>query len=100
MPAGIGRLKLRTGQRGVEIYQKYRGEIDVVLLDLVMPVMSGKDAFTELKRLNSDVKVLLSSGFRHDDRVDEVLDAGAVDYIQKPYSLFDLSRTIKRIIKR
>lgn len=97
---GYRTLEAENGQRGVEIYQKYRGEIDVVLLDLVMPVMSGKDAFTELKRLNSDVKVLLSSGFRHDDRVDEVLDAGAVDYIQKPYSLFDLSRTIKRIIKR
>jgi PAS domain S-box-containing protein len=91
-------LKAENGLQGIELYQHHQHDICAVLLDLVMPVMSGKEAFTELKIINPEVKVLLSSGFRHDARVDEILNAGADGYIQKPYSLFDLSKAIKNLL--
>jgi len=95
---GYKTLKAENGLQGAKLYQQYQHDICVVLLDLVMPVMSGKEAFAALKKINPKVKVLLNSGFRHDSRVDEILNAGAAGYIQKPYSLFDLSKTIKGLV--
>lgn len=91
-------LTAADGRQGVELYRQQQHEISAVLLDLVMPVMTGKEAFLALKQINPQVKVLLSSGFRQDTRVDEILTAGAVGFIQKPYSLYDLSRTISQIL--
>ncbi len=70
-----------------------------MLLDMVMPVMAGKETFHALKTINPKVKVLLSSGFRHDSRVDEILEAGATGFIQKPYPLYSLSSAIKNALQ-
>ena len=91
-------LTAANGRQGVELYRQQQHEISAVLLDLVMPVMTGKEAFLALQQINPQVKVLLSSGFRQDTRVDEILTAGAAGFIQKPYSLYDLSRTISQIL--
>ncbi|MBE9487192.1 MAG: cache domain-containing protein [Chloroflexi bacterium] len=88
-------LTAQNGEEGVALYQKHHQEVRAVLLDMVMPVMAGKETFHALKTINPKVKVLLSSGFRHDSRVDEILQAGAVGFIQKPYPLYSLSSAIK-----
>lgn len=95
---GYTTLQAENGLQGVELYQQHQGDICVVLLDLAMPVMSGKEAFVALKKINPEVKVLLNSGFRHDSRVDEILSVGSAGYIQKPYSLFDLSKAVKDML--
>ena len=91
-------LTAADGSQGVELYRQQQDEISAVLLDLVMPVMSGKEAFLALKQIDPQVKVLLSSGFRQDTRVDEILSAGAADFIQKPYSLHGLSQAISQLL--
>ncbi len=86
------------GEAGVALYRERREDIDVVLLDLIMPVMDGKETYRLLREIDPEVKVLLSSGFRQDCRVEEILATGANGFIQKPYSLYTLSSSIKDVL--
>ena len=87
-----------NGAAGVALFQEQHRTIALVLLDLMMPVMSGKETYAALKNFDPAVKVLLSSGFRHDTRVDEILSSGADGFIQKPYSLHNLSVAVSQIL--
>lgn len=98
LECGYQVVSAADGRRGVNIYREQRNQVAAVLLDLVMPVMSGKETFNALKKINPAVKVLLSSGFRQDNRVDEILAVGAKGFIQKPYSLSDLSKAIRQVL--
>lgn len=91
-------LTAENGKEGVEKYQQFAGGIKAVLLDMAMPVMSGRDAFVEMKKINPDVKVLLSSGFRQDDRIEEILGLGVKEFLQKPYTIASLALAIKKVI--
>jgi len=62
--------------------------------------MSGKEAYIEIKKTNPHVKVLLTSGFRLDQRVKEVLQLGVKGFIQKPFSLVELSKKIAEVIEQ
>jgi len=87
-----------NGREGISIYSSRKNEIKSVLLDMAMPVMSGKEVYLELKKINPEVKVLLASGFRQDDRVQETLALGVNGFIQKPYSITELSKKIKKMM--
>ncbi len=91
-------LTAENGKEGVERYQHQQAGIKAVLLDMAMPVMSGREAFMEMKKINPDVKVLLASGFRKDDRVEEILGLGVKDFLQKPYTLTSLALAMKKVI--
>lgn len=96
--AGYTVLTAGDGKEGVEMYREKQGGIAAVILDMVMPIMSGKEAYIQLKKINPAVKVLLVSGFRHDSRVDEVMQMGVNAFLQKPYNLENLTRTIREIL--
>lgn len=88
----------KNGEECVKLYEQNYNEIKAVVLDMSMPVISGKDAFLKMKNINPEVKVLLSSGYRKDDRVEESIKLGVKDFIQKPYSLEKLSVKIYNVI--
>jgi PAS domain S-box-containing protein len=90
-------LIAKDGKEAVEIYEKKLDEIDVVLLDMVMPNMDGGKAYDRMKEINSNVKVLLSSGFSIDGEATEILERGCNGFIQKPFTLEKLSRKIREI---
>jgi len=96
---GYNVIAAENGRAGVDLYRNRHNIIDAVLLDMAMPGMSGKEVYAELKNINPEVKVLLASGFRQDYRVDEVMKLGVTGFIQKPYSLSELSRKVKEITK-
>jgi len=96
--AGYTVLTAENGLDGVEKYRRHQSELKAVLLDMAMPVMSGREAFAEMKKINPDVKVILASGFRKDDRVEEVLALGVKDFLQKPYTLAGLTLAMKKVI--
>jgi PAS domain S-box-containing protein len=86
------------GKEGVDIFRERCHEIAVVLLDMVMPTMSGKEAYIEIKKIDPGVKVLLTSGYRDDQRVRDTLKLGIDAFIQKPFSMVELSRKISEIV--
>ncbi|RPI72486.1 MAG: response regulator, partial [Desulfobacteraceae bacterium] len=87
-----------NGEEAVDIFKKHREEIKVVLLDMVMPKMSGKQAYIELAKIKKDVKVLLASGFKKDSRVESIMRLGIKGFIQKPYALIKLANHIHEVI--
>jgi DNA-binding NarL/FixJ family response regulator len=80
------------------LYDTHRNSIDLVVLDLIMPGMGGGDTFDELKKIDPDVKVLLSSGYCIDGQAREILNRGCRGFIQKPYNMEALSQKINDIL--
>ena len=84
------------GRQACEVYSSHSNQIDMVLLDMVMPGTTGLEACRRLREINPNVKVILSSGYSSGDVVREARLAGALGFIGKPYSLEELSSALRR----
>jgi len=73
-------------------------EIDLVILDMIMPGMGGGETFDFLKSMNHDVKVILSSGYSINGKAKEIMDRGCRAFIQKPFQINDLSDKIRKVL--
>ena len=65
----------------------------MVILDMIMPEISGGETFDKIKEINPDVKVLLSSGYTIEGQASEIMSRGCSGFIQKPFNLKNLSKT-------
>ena len=95
---GYDVITASDGEEAVRVFRDRCGDISAVLLDMIMPKMSGKDAYLRMKEISPDLKVLFSSGFKQDERVESVLDLGVQGFVQKPYTLQDLSRAMHEVL--
>jgi DNA-binding response OmpR family regulator len=84
----------KVGMEAVETHRKSWNEIDIVILDMMMPKLNGRDTFFEMRAINNYVKAVLISGFSIDGEVQRLLDAGMKGFIQKPFNMRELSKTI------
>jgi len=82
------------GQEGVEYYQAHGDEIDLVVIDMIMPRMNGRDCFRRLREMNPGVKAILSTGYGLDSAVRDMLGDGMIGYVQKPYVVGQLSEAV------
>jgi len=93
-------LTAGDGEEAVRIYEEHRKNVDLIILDMLMPRKGGREAYDDLKRIQPDVKVLLTSGFEHQKAVaEDMCEQGAAGFVEKPYRLRDLSELIRRAIK-
>jgi PAS domain S-box-containing protein len=93
--------KVYTAMDGVEaikLYDQHKQEIDLVITDMGLPGITGKDEFKILKEMNPGVKVVLASGFFEPEMKLELLKAGAKGFIQKPYIPDDILRIIREVL--
>jgi len=90
---GYDVLIAKGGLSALEVFQEHP-EIDLALLDMMMPDMNGKDVFMAMRRLRPDAKILLCSGFAKDNVVSELIALGAKGFLQKPCSMAELSEWI------
>ncbi len=90
----------RSGKEAIETYRGKQNEIDMVILDMIMPGMGGSETYDKLKEINPEVKVLLSSGYSIDGLATEILDRGCDGFIQKPFNMKDLSRKLREILNK
>lgn len=86
-----------NGKAAVEYYKKSWKQVDLVLLDMVMPEMNGKETFLALQKINPLVKVILSSGFSMDEDAQEILNQGVLGFIQKPFDANELGKVIDEV---
>lgn len=87
-----------NGLEAVNLYKEKTDEIDIIVLDMIMPVMDGSKAYLKLKEINENVVVLLSSGYQLDMKVQAILDQGCNGFIQKPYEMGELNLKIREIL--
>ena len=95
---GFTVLKAINGAMAMEIFQNKWESIDLVILDLILPNMSGRDLYCKFKEINPQVKVLLSSGFSQAGQAEELLRDGCLGFFQKPYDIIELSSTMMEIL--
>jgi PAS domain S-box-containing protein len=89
-------LAAASGKSGVDIYREAGEQIQVVILDMVMPDMGGFEAFNRIRQLNPDARIVLASGYSLSEEVMEVLSSGGVEFLQKPFSEEQLWQKIEK----
>ncbi|MGZ8429892.1 MAG: PAS domain S-box protein [Candidatus Deferrimicrobiaceae bacterium] len=97
---GFTVLTASDGLQAVERYRERGKEIDLVLMDLTMPRMDGVEAFGELRRLNPDVRVVLASGYSHEDVASRFAGKGLSAILQKPYTLLRLRESLAVLLPK
>jgi len=95
---GYHTIIARSGSAVLEAYKADMDQIKLVILDIVMPDISGGDVYDQLKAINPEIKVLLSSGYGIDGEASEILSRGCNRFIQKPFTLEKLSQEIRKIM--
>jgi len=86
------------GERAVEIFRERGQEIDLVLLDMIMPGMDGSDVFRAIREIDPDARVIVVSGYSPEGRFEELKTAGVEFFVQKPYSTAELCSAIRKMI--
>lgn len=86
------------GQQAVDLFREHQAKIDLVIMDMTMPEMSGIEAFEAIRELSDDVPILLSSGFQEEDLSPELLKKGLSGFLRKPYDIHQLLALVRNLI--
>ena len=89
----------KTGKDAVHIAETFDGQIDLALLDIKLPDINGRNLYPLIMKARSNLKVIVWSGYSIDGPAREILDAGAQDFIQKPFSIATLSEKLKVVLE-
>ncbi len=98
--AGYQVLTAFSGREAIEIYEAWKGDIDLVMLDMIMPGMGGAETFRELKKMDPHVSVIIVSGYSLPDDVRELLAQGCRGFLQKPFLIPELFQKVRQAIRR
>ena len=93
-------IQAQGGKEAIDLYRANKDNIDMVILDMIMPDMGGGETYDQLKAINSELKALLSSGYSIDGQAKEILERGCDGFIQKPFNMKELSGKIRAILDK
>jgi len=96
---GYDVLTAMNGEQALQVYNTNRSNIDLVILDMVMPKVSGGETFDRLKIIDPKINVILSSGYSIDGQAAEIMKRGCKAFIQKPFNLQTLSHHIRAVLQ-
>lgn len=91
-------LTADNAESALDIYQKNRGKISLIILDLIMPGMGGKRCLEELIRLFPHIKIVIASGYSADGNVIDVVKAGAKGFVKKPFDVNQLLYVVREVL--
>jgi two-component system cell cycle sensor histidine kinase/response regulator CckA len=97
---GYDLIEARSGKEAMALFKENQNTIDLVILDMIMPDVGGGPTFDELKRIDPKVKVLLSSGYSREGQANEIMVRGCQGFIQKPFTLEELSQKTMEVINQ
>ncbi len=93
-------IEASSGMEAIALYNRSHNEIDVVLLDLIMPDMTGIETFEQIRADFPEAKILLASGYILDAEARRLLEQGADGFVKKPFSIEELYKTIEKVAKK
>lgn len=88
-----------NGSAGIDFYMQHQEDIDLVILDMVMPAMDGNECFRRLKAIDPSVRVIIGSGFTRDADFDSLNKEGLTGFLRKPYTLEQLSGLLHQVLQ-
>ena len=95
---GYTTISAESGEEAVKIYEEKKDQIDLVIMDVEMPGMGGYECLCELMKIKPETKIIMSTGYSADEKVQKALEAGAADYIGKPYRLIDMVEKVREVL--
>jgi CheY-like chemotaxis protein len=95
---GYRTIAATSGEMAIETYRTKAGEIAIVVLDLGMPGMGGLNCLEQLKQLDPKVRVLVASGYSSEGLSQNVIEAGALGYVGKPYKIADFLSRVRTVL--
>jgi PAS domain S-box-containing protein len=98
--AGFRPFVVPTGQAAVEMFQKHHAQVDLVILDMMMPELDGREMFLACREIRPDIKIILCSGYSRDRSITELLDMGVSGFLQKPFTVNDLCEKIDDVLRQ
>lgn len=93
-------LLASNGIEAIQLYKKQECNINLVILDLIMPKMDGLETYKRLKEMNPSLKILITSGYSHDSQKHKEFLNGIEGFIQKPYRIDTLTKEVREILDR
>jgi PAS domain S-box-containing protein len=91
-------LVAENAREAIDVYIRRKDEIDLVVSDMIMPEMNGSELFYELKKIDPNSRVIISSGFTKDESLTQLKNDGLIDFVQKPFSFSELSQAVSEAI--
>jgi len=88
------------GEEAVEIYRQHKEEISVVVLDIVMPDVGGREVFRRIREIDPAAQVIISSGYSQERDANELMKEGALKFVQKPYRIDSLVGAVAEVLKK
>ena len=88
-----------SGKEAIEVLEREKDRIDLVVLDMIMPEMGGKETFERLREIKPDVKILISSGYSQGEHTSQILERGGSGFIQKPFTMMELAQKINALFE-
>ena len=88
----------KSGEAALATVRRIGADIDLVILDIIMPGMDGSLTFDRIRKIDPAIPVMLASGYASDDRVKKIISRGCNGFIQKPFTLSELSKKVRSVI--
>jgi signal transduction histidine kinase/ActR/RegA family two-component response regulator len=98
--AGYKVITTENGREALDIYSKSHNEIDMVLIDMFMPELNGRDAFIMMHKINPDLKAILCSGISQEGLKETMIEMGFKDFISKPFTMKTLTETVYEVLQK
>lgn len=96
---GYDVIVAEDGLQGLELYRQQSDSIDLILLDMVMPRMSGQEAAREIRKINPNARILMTSGYTRDRVISQTKEEGIHGFVKKPYRKAELGKAIARAMR-
>jgi CheY-like chemotaxis protein len=90
----------KGGEPAIDAVKRIGEDIDLVILDLIMPGMDGSKVFDRIREIKPNMPVILSSGYSLNDQADDILQRGCNGFIQKPFNISKLSQKVRKILDK
>lgn len=88
----------QSGKEAIDVFTEKQSQINLVILDMVLPGMSGKNIFDRLREINPDVRVLLASGYSINSEAEQILARGCKGFLPKPFRIAELAQKIREVL--
>ena len=97
---GYSVILAENGAEALSLYKELQNSIDLIVLDMNMPVMDGRDTYIKIHEINEKVKIILASGYADDNKLQDLYNLGLQDFLSKPYRILDFSALIRKVLNR
>lgn len=94
----LSALSAQNGREAIDIYHEHHDQIDLVILDMIMPGMDGLSVYKALHQIDPNVRIIITSGYATDKRFDEILSQGGNECLKKPYTRKELADKIAIVL--